>query len=77
MGIAAIIGAAVQILDIVLGYTSKHPETAPHFAPLAGQLISIASRAAEETPEETAKRLEDHDELVAQYGAAPPPGVTP
>lgn len=68
-----IISAAVQILDIILGATSKHPETEPHFAPTVTKLIDIASRAAEETQEQTAKRLADHDASVALYAAGPPP----
>lgn len=74
MGLQLILGAAAQLLDIVLGATSKDPSTAPHFAPVIGSLISIASRAAGETPEQTAKRLADHDAIVAMY-PAPPPGA--
>lgn len=70
-----IITGAVQLLDIIFKHTSKHPETVPELAPTVGTLVAIASRAAGETPEETAARLARHDALVAQYAAAPPPGA--
>lgn len=68
----AIISAAVQILDIILGATSKHPETEPHFAPTVTKLIEIASRAGQETEAQTAQRISDHDATVALYAAGPP-----
>ena len=70
-----IIGAAAQILDIVLKHTSKNPETVPSFAPIIGSLIGIASRAAGETAEETAARMTAHNAIVAKYAAGPPPGA--
>ena len=75
VGAVAVISGAAQLLDIIIGLTSKHPESAPHFAPLVGNLIGVASRAAEETPEQTAKRLADHDALVASVASGPPPGA--
>lgn len=75
MPLGIILGAAAQLLDIILGATSKHPETVPHFAPVIGSLIGIASRAAGETPDETAKRLATHNATVAQYAGGPPPGA--
>lgn len=67
--------AAAQLLDIILGATSKDPASAPHFAPTIGSLLTIASRAAGETAEQTAARISAHDALVAQYAAGPPPGA--
>lgn len=75
--VAMIVGAAVQILDMILKYTSKKPGTEPQFAGVVSTILSICSRATEETAEETAKRLANHDAIVAKYAAAPPPGVTP
>ena len=75
--VAVIVGAAVQILDMVLKYTSKNPSTAPQFAGVVGTILGICSRVTQETPEQTAKRLAEHDAVVALYSAAPPPGVTP
>jgi hypothetical protein len=69
---ALIISAAAQLLDITLGFTSRNPETTPHFAPVVGKLVEVASRAAGETEEQTARRLADHDAMVARYAAAPP-----
>ena len=68
-----LLGSLVQIADIVLGVVSKNPATAPQFGPLMGKLVGVMSQAAGETPEQTAKRLADHDALVAQYGTAAPP----
>lgn len=75
MGLLTILGGAVQLLDIVLKFTSKNPATAPSFAPLVGSLIESASRAAGETETETAQRLATHDAMVALYAAGPPPGA--
>jgi len=73
--ILGIIGAAVQILDILIKRNAKDPATAPQFAPITTTLIGIVSQAAEETPQETAKRMADHDALIAQYAGGPPPGA--
>lgn len=73
----AIISGAVQILDILWKRAAKVPVEAPGLGQLVPGIISIASRAAEETAEETARRLADHDAAVARYAAGPPPGVTP
>lgn len=75
--IAMIVGAAVQILDMVLKYTSKNPTTAPQFSGVVSTILSICSRATQETAEETATRLANHDAIVAKYAAGPPPGVNP
>ena len=77
MPLPLIIGAAAQLLDIILGATRKDPSTAPHFAPVVGQLITIASQAAGETEAETAARLANHDAIVKQYASAPPDGAAP
>lgn len=71
MGAVAILGFVAQLADIVIGFTAKNPETSPHFAPLFGTLVGIASRTAGETPEQTAKRLSDHDAAVARFATAP------
>ena len=75
--VPVIITTLVQIADIILKRTAKHPEEAPQFAGATRVILEACSRAAEETPDETAQRLASHDALVAQYAAAPPPGVTP
>jgi hypothetical protein len=76
MPLAVIISGAVQILDIILRKSTKDPASAVQLSGLVGPLIEICSRAAEETPEQTAKRLTAHDALVTKYAAAPPQGVT-
>ena len=73
----AIISGAAQMLDIVWKRAVKVPDEAPGLAQLVPGIISIASRAAEETAEETARRLADHDAAVARYAAGPPSGVKP
>jgi hypothetical protein len=74
----SLIFGVVQIFDIVLQYTSKNPAAAPHFAPVVGKLIGIASQAAGETPVQTTSRVSAHDAAVAQYASAPPPaGIVP
>jgi len=75
MGIASILFGIAQLADIVVGFTSKHPETAPHFAPVVGSLIESASRTAGETEEQTAARIAAHDAVVKLYAAGPPPGA--
>lgn len=73
--IPVILGAAAQILEMILKTTRKDPSTVPHFAPVIGQLISVASQATGETAQETADRMAIHNSLVAAYAAGPPPGA--
>lgn len=75
--VGMVVGAAVQILDMILKYTSKNPATTPQFSGAVRGVLAIVSRVTEETPAETAARLADHDAAVALYAAAPPPGVNP
>lgn len=77
MPVALIISGAVQILDIILKRSAKNPAEAPQLSGLVAPLVEMCSRAAEETLEQTAKRLAAHDAIVAMYTAAPPTGVTP
>jgi len=70
-----IIAGVAQLLDITLKFTAKNPASIPEVAPTVGKLIQIASRAAGETEEETTARLAEHDAIVAQYAAGPPPGA--
>ena len=74
--VPVIITTLVQIADIILKRTAKHPEEAPQFSGATRYILEACSRAAEETPEETDARLALHDNLIAQYAQAPPPGVT-
>lgn len=66
---------AVNLVDIILKRAAKNPAEAPQLAGVVAPMIEVLSQAAEETPDQTAKRLANHDALVAQYAAAPPPGV--
>jgi hypothetical protein len=68
---------AGQLGDILLQFLTKKPELTGVFSGLLGGFVSLASQAAGETAEQTAKRRADHDAAVAQYGGAPPPASVP
>lgn len=69
-----LVWALTSVVDILLKYVLKKPEMADMVAPLLAKLVPVLSRATEETPEETAKRLSDHDAMVAKYAQPPVAG---
>lgn len=71
MPIAAIIGLAVEILDVIANRTNKYPAEADALASVTPKLLAIVSMAAQETPDQTAARLSTHDALIAKYANPP------
>lgn len=69
-----ILSAVAAVLDILAQRVLKTPTLGPVFAPLTTALVKTASQAAEETEEQTAARVANHDAIVAKYSK--PPGGT-
>jgi hypothetical protein len=66
-----------NIVDILVGVLTKHPEYEPHLGPVIAGLIPVLSQAAGETPEQTAARRAANDAVIAQYANAPLPPIVP
>jgi hypothetical protein len=73
-----IVGVLAQVLDIVIGALTKHPEWEPHLGPLIANILPTLSQAAGETAEQTAGRRMAAEAIFAKY-AQPivAPVVTP
>jgi hypothetical protein len=74
-----IVAVLAQVLDVLIGALTKHPEFEPHLGPLIATILPALSQAAGETAEQTAARRTAAEAIFAKYAqpiVAPPP-VTP
>jgi hypothetical protein len=67
----AILIVIANVIDVLIGAITKHPEYEPHLGPVISNLIPVLSQAAGETPAQTAARRTTNDAVVALYANAP------
>ena len=67
-----------QVLDVLIGALTRHPEWELHLGPLIGNILPVLSQVAGETPEQTASRRASAEAIFAKWGTQiVPPVVTP
>ena len=64
-----LIPVIAQLVDILIGALTKHPEYEPHLGPLLANLLPVFSQVVGETAEQTAARRVTAEAIFTKWGS--------